>query len=154
MEFRILDEKNQNSVRCKSINNTFIATELDINFDAIKEALDNKNYIEIECWINTIMDYYGNTILSPEKALRYRFTREKLLEILNVNEETIKLGLSVKEVLPLFEKFKLPLKVFNELGQLIFKHEPESPNKNEKRCYVLTKGNHIYTMNRNLEKLR
>ena len=100
------------------------------------------------------MDYYGDTILSSEKSLRYRFTREKLLEILNVNEETIKQGLTVKEVLPFFEKFRLPLKVFNELGQLIFKHEPENPNKNEKRCYVLIKGNHIYTMNRNLEKLR
>ena len=105
MEFRLLDIKAQNNTRCKSINNTFVATELDINFDTMKEALNNKNYIENECWINTIMDYYGNTILSPEKALRYRFTIEKLLEILNVNEETIKKGLSVKEVLPFFEKF-------------------------------------------------
>ena len=115
MEFRLLDIKTQNSIRCKSINSTYISTELDINFDTIKEALDNKSYIENECWTHTIMDYYGNTILSPEKALHFRFTREKLLEILNVNEETIKQGLSVKEVLPFFEKFKLPLKVFNEL---------------------------------------
>jgi len=102
------------------MNSIYISTELDMNFDNLKEALDNKNYIENECWINTIMDYYGDTILSPEKSLRYRFTRKQLLELLNVNEETIKQGLTVNEVLPFFEKFRLPLKVFNELGQFMF----------------------------------
>ncbi len=154
MEFRLLDEKNTKSMTCKSMNSIYISTELDMTFDNFKEALDNKNYIENECWINTIMDYYGNTILSPDKALRYRFTRENLLDILKVNEETVKQGLSVNDVLPFFEKFRLPLKVFNELGQLIFKYEPENPHKQEKRCYVLIKGYHIYTMNQNLEKLR
>ena len=77
------------------------------------------------------MDYYGETILSPDRALRYRITREKLLNILNVSEETIKHGLSVYQVIPFFEKFKLCLKVFNEIGTLIFKYIPSSPNKNE-----------------------
>ena len=45
------------------------------------------------------------------------------------------------------------LKVFNEIGTLIFKYIPNSPNKNEKRCYVQLKGNHIYTMNNNLQTL-
>jgi len=44
--------------------------------------------------------------------------------------------------------------VFNELGKLIFKYVPGSPNKNEKVCYALLKGNHIYTINNNKEKLR
>jgi hypothetical protein len=100
------------------------------------------------------MDYYGETILSPDRAVRYRITREKMLDILNVNEETIKEGLSVLQVVPFFEKFKLCLKVFDEIGKLIYKYIPDSPNKNEKRCYVQLKGNHIYTMNNNLEKLR
>lgn len=76
------------------------------------------------------------------------------MDILNVSEETIKEGLSVRDVLPFFEKFKLCLKVFDEIGRLIFKYIPDSPNKNEKRCYVKLKGNHIYTLNNNLEKLR
>ena len=45
------------------------------------------------------------------------------------------------------------MKVFDEVGKLIYKYIPDSPNKNEKRCYVQLKGNHIYTMNNNLETL-
>ena len=68
------------------------------------------------------MDYYGETSLSQSKSDRYRITREKLLNILNVSEDTIKNGLSVEDVVPFFEKFKLQLKVFNEVGKLIFKY--------------------------------
>ena len=71
-------------------------------------------------------------LLSPDRALRYRTSREKLLDILNVNEETIKDGLSVKQVVPFFENLKLCLKVFDEVGKLIYKYFPDSPNKNEK----------------------
>ena len=129
MEFRLLDIKAQNNLKHKSLNSIYISTELDVSFDNFKEALDNKNYIENECWINAFMDYYGNTILSPDKALRYRFTRENLLDILKVNEETVQQGLSVNDVLPFFEKFKLYLKVFNEAGRIIFKYTPDRPNK-------------------------
>jgi len=53
-----------------------------------------------------------------------------------------------------FFLYKLCLKVFNELGTLIFRYIPNFPNKSEKRCYVQLKGNHIYTMNNNLETLK
>jgi hypothetical protein len=64
------------------------------------------------------MDFYSDTILSPNKAVRYRITREKLLQILNVSEETVKDGLTVNDVVPFFEKFKLQLKLFNEVRKL------------------------------------
>jgi hypothetical protein len=131
-----------------------ISTTRDVNSDTLRDAIENKTYTPNECWINTIMDFYSDTILSPNKAVRYRITREKLLQILNVSEETVKNGLTVNDVVPFFEKFKLQLKVFNEVGKLIFKFTPECPNKNEKVCYVLLKGNHIYTVNKNKEKLR
>ena len=40
------------------------------------------------------------------------------------------------------------------MGKLIFNYVPDSPNKNEKVCYAQIKGNHIYTINKNKEKLR
>jgi len=80
----------------------YISTHLDVKYDNFKKSIENKNYIENECWINTLMDYYGETILSPDRALRYRITRDKLLDILNVSEETIKHGLSVYQVIPFF----------------------------------------------------
>lgn len=35
-----------------------------------------------------------------------------------------------------------------------YKYIPENPNKNEKICYVQMKGNHIYTINNNMDKLK
>ena len=148
-----LERKARDSVDCISMYSKYISTHLDIKYNNFKESIENKNYIRNECWINTLMDYYGETILSLDRALRFRITREKLLDILNISEDTIKQGLSVYQVIPFFEKFKLCLKVFNEIGTLIFKYIPSSPNKNEKRCYVQLKGNHIYTMNNNLQTL-
>ena len=49
------------------------------------------------------MDYYGDTILSPNKSDGYQITRQKLLDILNVSEDPIKNGLSVEDVVPFFE---------------------------------------------------
>lgn len=146
--------KAQNSQQCVSMYNKYISTPIDITYDNLQQAIENKNYIVNECWINTLMEYYGETILSPIKSDRYRITREKLLNILNVSEDTIKNGLSIEDVVPFFEKFRLQLKVFNEIGKLIFKYVPKIPNSVEKRCYTMLKGNHIYTINRNLEKLR
>ena len=148
-----LEIKARDSAECVSMYSKYISTYLDVNYNNFKQSIENKNYIENECWINTLMDYYGDTILSPDRSLRYRITREKLLTILNVSEEIIKEGLTVYQVVPFFEKFKLCLKVFNELGRLIFKYIPDKPNKDEKRCYVQLKGNHIYTMNNNLQTL-
>jgi hypothetical protein len=152
--YKPLDTKLQNSSECVSMFSRYNSTALDSNCDTLREAIENKSYIPNECWINTIMDSYSATILSQSKALRYRVTREKLLELLNVTEANVKEGLKVNDVVPFFEKFKLQLKVFSEIGKLIFKFIPESPNKNEKVCYALLKGNHIYINNNNKERLR
>ncbi len=101
-----LEEKAKNSAECLSKFSRFISTTLDVNSDTLRDAIENKTYIPNECWINTIMDFYSDTILSPNKAVRYRITREKLLQILNVSEETVKNGLTVNDVVPFFEKFK------------------------------------------------
>jgi len=128
-----LDRKARDSVGCISMYSKYISTHLDVKYNNFKESIENKNYIQNECWINTLIDYYGETILSPDRSLRYRITWEKLLDILNVSEETIKQGLSVYQVIPFFEKYKC-LKVFNEIGTLIFRYIPKFPNKSEKRC--------------------
>jgi deoxyhypusine synthase len=76
-----------------------------LNFEAetLKEALELKNYIENECWITTLMNYYGDSILSQDRSMRYRLTREKLLDILNTTEEKIKHGLKIQDIVPFFK---------------------------------------------------
>jgi len=73
-----LEAKARDSVECVSMYSKYISTRLDVKYDNFKKSIENHNYIENECWVNTLMDYYGETILSLDRALRYRITREKL----------------------------------------------------------------------------
>ena len=65
--YKPLDTKLQNSSECVSMFSRFISTTLDVNSDTIRDAIENKTYIPNECWINTLMDFYSDTILSPKK---------------------------------------------------------------------------------------
>jgi len=31
------------------------------------EAIENKNYVRDECWINTLVDFYGDNLMSNKK---------------------------------------------------------------------------------------
>ena len=80
-------------------------------------------------------------------------TREKRLAILVKTEETVKLGISVKDVLPFFQQFRLSLRVFDVFGKMICRHDPETRNPHNKVMYCMVKGNHVYTLNNNLASL-
>ncbi|MFM7989462.1 MAG: hypothetical protein ACKPKO_60125, partial [Candidatus Fonsibacter sp.] len=62
-----------------------------------------------ECWINTLYDNYEQTLLRSDKQ-KNLITRETILDVLGRTEENIKEGLTIKEVLPFFEKYKLKLR--------------------------------------------
>ena len=89
--YQPLDLKLQNSLECVSMYSKYISTQLGVNCNSLREAIENKSYIPNECWINTIMDFYNDTVLSQAKSTRHRVTREKMLELLNVSEDTLKM---------------------------------------------------------------
>jgi len=62
--------------------------------------------------LNSIYECYGqkDALLDPEKTNNV-ITRESILELLGRTEENIKEGLTMDEVKPFFEKYKLKLKV-------------------------------------------
>ena len=68
-------------------------------------------------------------------------------------EENIKEGLTIKEVLPFFEKYKLKLRVYDVFYNLIHRYDPEVPNFNHCPFYCVTDGDHIYTLNKDLDNL-
>ena len=52
-----------------SINYKYIETNVDMSFNTLKEAIDNKNYIKDECWLNSIRDFYKDTLLKEKKEI-------------------------------------------------------------------------------------
>jgi predicted DNA-binding protein YlxM (UPF0122 family) len=99
------------------------------------------------------IDFYGDKLLSPEKAQRYQITRKDILEILGKTEENIKDGVTIKEVVPFFEKFKLRLKVYDIFTNLVFKYEPPVPNRTNPVMYCAFHEGHIDTLNHDLPAL-
>ena len=78
-------------------------------------------------------------------------TRDKILKLMNVTEEEFRIqGASVEDMMPVFEEFKLTVRLYNCIGQTIFSFDPERKNQNIPALYGLIKGNHIYTMNDNI----
>ena len=105
-----------------------------------------------ECWLNTLQDVYGDTLMSSKK--REVVNRAKILEVIGKTEETVKDGVSVQDVMPFFEKYNLQLRVYDEYMKLIFKYDPVKRDHNNKALYCMVKEDHVYTLNNNLKELQ
>jgi hypothetical protein len=135
-----------------SCNFNYMETNVDLDKKTFMESIKNKKYRDSECWINSITDFYGETLMNTDRK-RNVLTRAKLLTILNKTEGTVKLGISVNDVLPFFQQYKLNLRVFDVFGKMIFRHDPKTKNNHNKTMYRMIKGNHVYTLNHNLASL-
>ena len=137
----------KNTIDFKYTSNT-----LDLTKNTFREAMEKGNHVENECWINALYDFYGDNLLSPNKK-RNLITREIILETLGKTEETIQNGLTIHEVVPFFEKYKLKLRVYDRFYNKIYAYDPYVPNFNNKPMHVMIDQDHVYTLNFELTTL-
>ena len=131
-----------------------INTEMDVASDNLVDAIKNKKHSDGECWINTLIDHYEETLMNTKKWESKRMTRDKVLKLMNLNEEEFREnGASVEDMKPVFEEFKLTVRLYNCIGQKIYTYDPDKKNKNITVLFGLIKGNHIYTMNDNINSI-
>jgi hypothetical protein len=52
-----------------SINYKYIHTNIDISADTFQKAIELNHYVENECWINTIYDFYKDSLLREIKDI-------------------------------------------------------------------------------------
>ena len=131
-----------------------INTEMDVDSDNLVDAIKNKKHTEGECWINTLIDHYEETLMNTKKWESKIMTRDKVLKLMNLNEEKFREnGASVEDMKPVFEEFKLTVRLYNCIGQKIYTYDPDKKNKNITVLFGLIKGNHIYTMNDNINSI-
>ena len=79
-----------------SINYKYIHTNVEISKDTFAEAIKQEHYIENECWINSIYDFYKDSLLRENK--RHRITRETILETIGHTEDSVKNGISLEQI--------------------------------------------------------
>ena len=141
-----------------SIYNFYHQTLIDPEKETVKEAIQNNNYRDNECWINHLLETYEGTELTREKrgSLAKTLSRKKILELLNTTEEDIhEYGISINNMKKVFQFFSIPVKLYNYQSQLIFQYIPSNyGNGHRKRIFTaLIKNNHIYPINANQERL-
>ena len=94
-----------------SMYHEYIETVFKPNASTIKEAIARNDYIENECWVNALVE--------PRK--KNQLTREKILDVLKMNEEEFnKNGASIEDV---FNHFTIPVRIFDIIGNCIYKTE-------------------------------
>jgi hypothetical protein len=70
-----------------TITYRYCSNVLDLTKDTFAEAVRNERYLKNECFINSLYDFYGDKLLDPKRAQRYRISREDILKILGKTKE-------------------------------------------------------------------
>ena len=141
-----------------SIYNFYHQTLIDPEKETVKEAIQNNNHKDNECWINHLLETYEGTELTREKrgSLAKTLSRKKILELLNTTEEDMhEYGISINNMKKVFWFFNIPVKLYDCQCQLIFQYFPPHHDKgHRKRIFTaLIKNNHIYPINANQDRL-
>ena len=70
-----------------SINYRYLHTNVELSKDTFAEAIKQEHYIENECWIHSLYDFYKDSLLRESK--RHRITRETIWENIGHTEDTL-----------------------------------------------------------------
>jgi len=118
-----------------SIYNRYIQTELNPDCLKFKEAIKKKGHVENECWMNTLLDHYSETLFKHKRgSLARNMCRDKILECIGKTDEEFKQnGASINEMERVFKEFKIKARLYDIDSNLIYKHDPE--NYNSKKTY-------------------
>jgi len=136
-----------------SCYNTYITTSLDLTKDYFFQAIERGHYKKNRCWLNTLMDVYGNGLLSQNKQQRYIITVDKILETIGMTDYNIERGFTIHDFEQFFKKYRTPVRVCYAFKKLIYKFDPEIRNPHIPVLYCLAKDDHIYTLNHNTHSL-
>ena len=149
-KYNIITENLRDAVNV-SIYHRYVHTPIAQNADTLKEAISKGNYIDNECWINLLTDYYADTIMS-EKT-RKRLTRDKVIEILG-RDDFSQRGASIQEMQAVFHEYNLQVRVYDFFSHLVYKYDPPKRNHHIKTLYAMVKNNHIYALNYDLKSVQ
>jgi len=130
----------------------YCSNKADLSRGTFKEAIAKKHYKQHECFLNAVYETYGSTLLSKLK-LRNRITRADILELIGRTETDVRDGITMHEMLPFFQKFKLKVRLYDIFCTLIFRYDPEPEDRNNKPFYAMTDGDHIYVLNHDINSL-
>ena len=91
------------------------------------------------------MDFYGDNLLNPDKK-RNQITRQDVLNIINKTEEDLKEGLTIQDIVPFFERYRVPLRVLNTLYTCIYRYDPPVQDRHYPVMYYVKETMYIHVI--------
>ena len=67
--------------------------------------------------------------------------------MINKKDEDLKEGLTIQDIIPFFERYRIPLKVLDTLYSCKYRYDPPVKDKHYPVMYVFCKGDHVYACN-------
>ena len=89
-----------------SCYHSYISTTLDLSKDYLFQATERGHYKKNQCWLNTLVDIYGNGLLSQNKQQRYIITVDKIVETICMTDCHVEWGFAVHEFEPFFQEIQ------------------------------------------------
>jgi hypothetical protein len=110
------------------------------------------NYKANSCYVNLIVDTYKEAFekrKSDGKRCYKELTYDSICQIMGLECKSQDLGLSIRQSLAFFEKFRLGLDVINVYGAILYTYTPKAINKDlsPSRLRILIHNNHCYKLN-------
>ena len=134
-----------------SMYHNYIQTPLNPEYETLKE----EHYQDNICWMNTLTDYYKNTLMDDKKREKNKLTRESILKLVNKTEDDFKTnGASLDDMTKVFEHYRIQVKVYDVFNSLVYQYNPEQRDHHIQTLYAIIKNNHIYTVNDKLSSLK
>ena len=131
---------------------TYMYTELDTSKETFMEAIQKGNYVDNQCWLNTLTDNYKDTLMNNKK--KEPMSRGMILKLINkAEQEFTEPGASTDDMIPVFMKYRMRVRIIDQLCKIIYTYSPEMFDRNIRGLYAMVKNNHIYTLNKNIERL-
>ena len=126
-----------------SMFNPYISTQIDLTASSYGEMMIKKGK-KNECVFNAILNLY---------EIKLKITREKLMKIIDINEDTIKNGVSIQQMKPFFIKYKIPYRIYDALIKKLDDYTPPICNKHVGFFYALMHSNHMYVLDKDIISL-
>ena len=118
-----------------SMYHNYIQTPLNPEYETLKEAIKVEHYQDNICWINTLTDYYTNTLMDDKKREKTKLTRESILKLINKTEDDFKAnGASLDDVTKAFEHYRIQVRVYDVLIIWCISTTQRSETITYKRC--------------------
>ncbi len=126
-----------------SMFNPHMTTDVDLTASKFSEMMVKRGK-ENECVFNAVLNVY---------EIKLKLTREKLMKIINIDDEKIINGVSIEMIKPFFHKYKIPCRIYDALTKLLFEYTPEIPNKHVGYFYGLMHNSHMYALDKDIMSL-